>query len=112
MKRAKLVEIVKRLAVEQKGLLEQLKAERRELERPDFVWHYLLTSMSTQGNARGWLGLIDNQDNYQRVTFEALSALPPEERLGTLQATMQAAKVRMPNKKARAMDQNYEKIAA
>jgi hypothetical protein len=97
--RRHLVAIAKSLASEKRGLPEQLKTEYNQLERPDFVWHYLLQSFATMGSAKGWDGLIGNRDNYQRVTFDALSRLSPSRRLSVLEQTLRNAKVRWPIKK-------------
>jgi hypothetical protein len=61
-----------------KTLRKRKKEGERELQRPDFVWHLLLQSFSTWGGSRGWAGLIGTKENYERVTFEALSRLDPE----------------------------------
>src|ERR1700678_1195141 len=70
-----LVSIVKRIARHKdvKAKLAEGKTRRTELDRPDFIWHELLLSFATMGNSRGAEGLIRNQDNYRRVTFEALT---------------------------------------
>ena len=56
-----LVSIVKPLAAEKRAFLDELKREHAGLERPDFLWHYLLQSFSTMGRASGWQRLIANQ---------------------------------------------------
>jgi len=106
----RLVTVVRSVASEKRGFLEQLKAEHNQLERSDFIWHYLLQSFATMGNVRGWAGLIDNHDNYQKVTFEVLSQLPSSERLAVLEKTLRDAKVRMPVKKAKWLAQNFDRI--
>jgi len=105
LKRAKalLVPIVKRIARRKdvKAMLAEGKTRRKELGRPDFVWHELLLSFATMGNSRGAEGLIRNRDNYKRVTFDALKRKPTKaERLRELLIVLRAAKVRMPPKKA------------
>jgi hypothetical protein len=93
--------------------LEALKAQGvAERGRADFVWHMLLQGMATLGNSRGHVGLIDNQENYRRVTFDALSGLPADERLVRLETVLRAAKVRMPAKKARWLAANFNRIQA
>lgn len=96
----KLVAIIKPLAVQEQGTLDRLKLEQSGLERPDFLWHYLLQSYSTMGRAAGWHGLIENNLNYNRVTFESLSKLPPVERESQVLDVCRAAKIRMPARKA------------
>lgn len=63
----KLAKIANELATLHREKLEQLKLEHIELERPDFIWHFLLQSFSTMGRAAGWHGLIGNKDNYSKV---------------------------------------------
>jgi hypothetical protein len=88
--------------------LDKLKAEGvRNQNRSDFIWHFLLQSFSTMGNSRGFAGLIENRDNYDCVTFDALAQVSPSERLSILQQTLKRAKVRMPLKKAQWLVQNF-----
>jgi hypothetical protein len=98
------------LAEQHRGKLEEGKIEERHLERPDFVWHYLIQTLAVMGNSRGYGGLILNLDNYNRVTFEALSRLSPTDRLRVLKETLHAAKVRMPDKKAAWLAKNFRRI--
>jgi thermostable 8-oxoguanine DNA glycosylase len=110
-KREKLIEAVKQLAQEHRGELEMQKQKaRQQLKRPDFVWHYLLQSFATMGSSFGWDGLIDNQSNYRRVTFDALAKLSPEERIQVLESTLRSAKVRWPAQKARQLNSNFERV--
>ena len=85
---------------------------RSDIKRPDIIWHLLLQSFSTMGNSRGWEGLIQNQDNYRRVTFDALSGLSENDRLFRLTTVLLDAKVRMPKKKANQLNENYKMILA
>jgi hypothetical protein len=111
-KRQALVEALKRLTPEEVDeMLGSREVDREALGRPDFVWHFLLQSFATMGNSRGWDVLMGKRDNYERVTFEALSALDRTERLRTLDEVLRAAKVRMPGKKAVWLDLNHEMIA-
>jgi thermostable 8-oxoguanine DNA glycosylase len=110
-----LVPIVKRIVRHKdvKAKLAQGKARRKELNRPDFVWHELLLSFATMGNSRGAEGLIRNQDNYKRVTFEALKRKRTNaNRLSELREVLRAAKVRMSDKKANWLMENYDRVAA
>jgi hypothetical protein len=108
--RRQLSNIVRSLANEKHEKLEQLKSECSQLNRPDFIWHYLLQSFATMGSVRGWDGLIGNSENYRKVTYEALDQLSPEDRLFVLEETLRKAKVRMPAKKACWLNQNFEYI--
>jgi len=115
LKRAKslLVPVVKRIARHKdvKARLAKGKAGRKDLARSDFVWHELLLSFATMGNSRGAEGLIRNQGNYKRVTFEALSRKPTKTaRLKELLAVLRAAKVRMPPKKAVCLADAFERV--
>jgi cystathionine gamma-synthase len=110
-RRQRLIDALKHLTPEMKETLRQRKEEGLEQkDRPDFVWHSLLQSFATMGNARGWDGLIGNEENYNKVTFEALSALDRVERLENLDEVLRASKVRMPAKKAVWLDLDYEMI--
>ena len=98
--RNRLVAVVRTLAVEKQTELERLKQEHSGLARSDFIWHYLLQSFSTMGRASGWHGLIGNNNNYQRVTYNVLAALSPEARRTQVRQVSKAAGIRMPDKKA------------
>ena len=110
-RRQRLIDALRHLTPEMKETLRERKAEGVEQkDRPDFVWHSLLQSFATMGNARGWDGLVGNEENYNRVTFEALSGLDRVERLEKLDEVLRVSKVRMPGKKAVWLDLNYEMI--
>src|SRR5215213_2513993 len=110
-RRQRLIDALRHLTPEMKETLRERKEEGLEQkDRPDFVWHSLLQSFATMGNARGWDGLIGNEENYNRVTFEALSGLDRVERLERLDEVLRASKVRMPAKKAVWLDLDYEMI--
>lgn len=96
----RLATVVRTIAVEKMGDLDKLKANHSDLERADFLWHYLLQSFATMGRSSGWKGLIGNQSNYRRVTFEAIEATPEGERLARVRSVLREAKVRMPDRKA------------
>ncbi len=92
--------------------IEHHKTGRHQMDADDFLWRRLLVSMATMGNSRGWDGLIGNEGNYRLVTFQALSALEPTERLERLRTVLQRAKVRMPDQKAGWLAQNFDRIEA
>jgi hypothetical protein len=100
--RGRLVAVVRTLAVEQRAELERLKDGASGLDRPDFIWHYLLQSFSTMGNAKGSLGLIhpDAKANYDTVTYEALDHLPQNARKQRIKQAFEVATIRWPEKKA------------
>jgi hypothetical protein len=92
-------------------LRKRKKEGETELKRPDFVWHLLLQSFATWGGSRGWEGLIGTRENYDRVTFEALSRLDLEARLRELEEVFLAAGVRYARMKADLMAQNHDLVA-
>jgi len=108
--RTRLAAVLRGLAMEKADTLAKLKANHRDLSRPDLVWHYLLQSFSTMGRAAGWHGLIGNHDNYAKVTFDALSVLNAKKRLARLDKTLRAAKVRMPGQKAERLANCFDRI--
>jgi hypothetical protein len=111
-KRQALVDSLKHITPEmRKYLSNQKEWGKDELERSDFVWHILLESFATWGTARGHEGLIENQDKYRRVTFEALSKLDTQERLRVLREVFLAAKVRYAVMNAKLMARNYDLVA-
>jgi hypothetical protein len=117
LKRAKalLFPIIKRIARHKdvRAKLAESKTRRKELDRPDFVWHELLLSFATMGNSLGAEGLIRNQDNYRRVTFDALKRKRTNaNRLSELREVLRAAKVRMSDKKADWLMENYDRVTA
>jgi len=110
-KRIKLIQFLQHLTPKMLETLTKYKElGRSDLKRPDIIWYLLLQSFSTMGNSRGWEGLIVNQDNYQRVTFDALSGLSEDERSRRLTTVLHDAKVRMPNLKAKQLNENYKMI--
>lgn len=110
-RRQRLIGAFRHLTPDMKETLRKRKEEGLERrDRPDFIWHSLLQSFATMGNARGWDGLVGNKANYNLVTFEALSGLDSVERLERLDKVLRASKVRMPGKKAVWLDLNYELI--
>ena len=108
--KAKIAEIAGDLAKKYEEKLQQLKDGYKELERPDFIWHYLLQSFSTMGRAAGLHGLIDNKENYSKVTFEALEKVDQSQREQIVQSTCRDARIRMPNLKAKFILSCFEYI--
>lgn len=94
-----LVAVIRHLATEKRTDIDQLKKSYDDIDRPDFLWHYLLQSFATMGRSSGWKGLIGNRANYSRVTYPALHALPGGDRLRVTREVCRDAKVRMPNRK-------------
>jgi hypothetical protein len=111
-RRRRLVRVLKRLAAQHAGKLDELKGEARQLERADFLWHFLLQSFATMGNSRGWAGLMADRGRYERVTYQALATVAPSSRARLIEEVFREAKVRMPAKKAGWLTTNFERIAA
>lgn len=81
--------------------IELLKQNENDLQREDFVWHYLLQSFATMGRSSGWHGLIGNTENYEKLRYELLKEVKdPMLRLRHVKIICHQAKVRMPDKKA------------
>lgn len=117
LRRAKtlLVPVAKKIARHKEVMakLAEGKTRRKELDRPDFVWHELLLSFATMGNSSGADGLIRNQHNYKRATFQALKRKRTSaSRLSLLHKVLRAAKVRMPDRKAHWLAENYNKVVS
>lgn len=108
----RLAYVVKALAALHYSKLDELKRSEGQLNRPDFVWHYLLESFATMGSSRGYDGLILDPVSYSKVTFESLSLSSPAERLRILKETLHAANVRWPDKKAEWLAENFDRIVA
>jgi hypothetical protein len=108
--RERLVQIVKELALRHSDKLDALKVEASGLEREDFVWHYMLQSFSTWGSSRGWAGLINTSENYQRVTYDALLPLTRDKRIEQVDEAFRAAQVRYPRRKAEYVADNLELV--
>lgn len=112
IKRRKLVNLLRNITPEMKRKLRELKRDCREAKHSDFIWHALLASVATLGNERGYRGLIANEENYCRVTFEALSKVSATKRLKHIEQVLRDAKVRMPAQKSRWLNENYKLIIA
>jgi thermostable 8-oxoguanine DNA glycosylase len=110
--RKRLAAVLRKIASKDRQRLEELKKEYVQLKRPDFVWHFLLQSFATWGKASGSDGLIRNPQNYNKITYEALSSIPADERPQVLEQTLRDAKVRYPEKKAKYLAWNFDLIQA
>lgn len=109
-KREKLIQLLKNPTSDMTKRLNELKKSVSEIEREDFIWHFLLQSFATMGNSRGHYGLILNKANYNRVTFQYVSNLNKEDRLRNFENVLSEAKVRMPMQKAQWLNKNYDYI--
>lgn len=98
------------LAQKYRDELKAGKAKHKELNRPDFLWHYLLQSFSTMGRSGGWHGLINNADNYAKVNYDRLKQLKPKKRIVELHKILSGAGVRWPSRKAIFISQCLDRI--
>lgn len=105
-----LVDVVRRMAAENRATLEKLKENHADIARPDFLWHYLLQSFATMGRSSGWQGLIGTRANYERLIYPALHALHDGDRLRVACDVCRAAKVRMPDRKGRFIVGCFERV--
>jgi hypothetical protein len=106
----RLSSIARDLATEKRGELDELKRRESELDRPDFLWHYLLQSFATMGRVSGWDGLIGNMRNYEKLKYESLLKMTPGARARHVQQICVKAKVRMPNRKTSYILRCFEQV--
>jgi hypothetical protein len=98
--RRKLSGVARKIAGVRRGELERMKESVSQIERPDFLWHYLLQSFATMGRAAGWKGLIGNKRNYDALRYPVLESLSSDERSEQVRRTCRNAGIRMPEMKA------------
>ena len=98
--REKLIIAATTLARSKRNALNRMKGSVSQLERPDFLWHYLLQSFATMGRAAGWHGLIGNKRNYNALRYDVLAGLSATARKQQVTMVCRAAGIRMPDKKA------------
>ena len=106
----RLATVLADLAVTKSVELEEMKPRSSTLERDDGLWKLLLQAFATLGSSVGYAGLIDDPENYNRVTFEAIEALEPTQRVPEVKTVMRRAKVRYPDRKAKMLVQNFELV--
>ncbi|TVQ98049.1 MAG: hypothetical protein EA399_11530 [Desulfovibrionales bacterium] len=99
--REKLVIAAMKLAKSKRSALDKMKDSVAQLERPDFLWHYLLQSFATMGRAAGWHGLIGNRTNYTALRYNVLDNLSGIARRQQVETVCRAAGIRMPDLKAK-----------
>src|SRR5262249_1141473 len=110
-KKRLLVRAVRAVYPHHRKKIESLKREGRRLwNTPDFIWERLLGSFSTMGNSRG-ARLMSDPLLHDRVTYERIARLGPEERLRVLSDPLAAAPVRMAKRKAVWLCVNFERIS-
>ena len=100
-RRLKLVAFLAQLTPKIRAQLDKLKADGlSDRARPDFLWHFMLTSFATMGNSRGHAGLMSVPDHMRRLEFQRLVDAPPADRRATIEEIFRLSKIRMPSKKA------------
>lgn len=110
-KKASLIKALRSIPTDMWNLIEMHKKGAEDLKRPDFIWHFMLQSLATQGNSRGADGIIRNSSNYSKITFDALSSLDSKGRIDVLTKVMWDARVRMPDRKAQWAAANFDLVS-
>jgi len=101
MAKKKLSRVVRKFAKDEKKFLTQMKGGKRNLDRPDFIWHALLGSFATMGNSKGFSRLVKDQKNYNRISFSTLKKLKTRRaRKKRIQEVCKGAGIRWPDRKA------------
>lgn len=111
--RSELISRLKKVIIDpiKKQRLQKLKDDGIEgLERQDFIWHYMLRSFATWGNSAGFEGLINNEINYNKVTFYVIDNLPIAQRESEIERVFLAANVRYAASKAQYLNSNLNLI--
>lgn len=112
-KRTKLIKTIQNRPTSQNERLHELRIEGIEIQKKqDWLWHLLLSSMSTMGNSRGYEGLIMNTENYRLVAYENLLKLEEASRFNNLTSALGNAKVRRYRNKATWLNNNFTFIEA
>ncbi len=78
-------------------------------DNDDFIWEALLVSMATMGNSRG-ATLVSDPQLHDQVRWKAIENLSQPECHARLQNALREAKVRMPQKKAGWLVNNWRRI--
>jgi hypothetical protein len=94
---------------ENKDRLDPSKLVTMKWESPEIFWELLLLSFSTMGSSRGFK-LMKEPTLHDAVTYGILETLAPRERLAALKRTLRAAQVRMPDRKAKWLIENFNRI--
>lgn len=109
--RATLARIARQLHTQYRYELERRKEKGRTLaHQPHFLWRELVAAFATWGGSGGWDRLRADQEGRARLEYEALADLSPAQRLSQIQDVLKQASVRWPNRKARYLDEAFERI--
>lgn len=81
-------------------------------ERPDAIWYLLVQSMATQGRAAPWDKLKASPALLDEIGYDAIAALPREQRTAAFEKVFAAVGVRWPGRKASYMTTNFDRVRA
>ncbi len=110
-KRSRLIDaLINRPEEHNKHLSELKRRCKTDGQRSDWLWHLLLSSMSTLGNTRGYEGLINNPENYRLVAYKNLISLSDARRIRNLKLALENAVVRRSDKKSEWLNENLNYI--
>lgn len=102
------VDAVRRVASAHRTDLERLKIAAAKPERRD-LWLALLRSFGTLGGSAPW-EILRLPKHLDRLAYRSLVAIKPAARAAAIEKVFRAAQVRYPEKKARQLASNVEKI--
>lgn len=89
-KRALLIKAIRERPKETNLKLAKSKQEAvKILEKKDWLWHLLLSSMATLGNSGGYKGLIENIENYNEVKYQTLLKENKQERFKNIKKNLE-----------------------
>ena len=109
----RLAKAAREIANEKLHTLQKYKDARSEIERPDFLWHYLLQSFATMGRSAGLEDLLGNPDHYKQLRYDVLAALSPNDREAQVRRICRASRrLRMPDLKASYIIGCFDQIEA
>jgi hypothetical protein len=78
--------------------------------RNDAVWYMLVQSMSGMGSNRGYDRLMLNKENFIKVSWATIKAIPRSELIAHIYSALSDATVRMPEQKAMWLASNFDRI--
>lgn len=81
-------------------------------KRDDVLWFEIVLSLATQGNSEGARLVVENdnivEERYNRISFEAIEQMNPEDRLDKIRQMLLDANVSYQNRTAEALIENFE----
>lgn len=112
-RRAVLVQVVRTVYQSHSEELQHVKVEATQTGAdPSSLWEGLVRSAATWGNARGLKTLMEKPELHDRVRWESLDPLSPTERHEQILETLTKAGIRMAERKAGYLSENFERIHA